>query len=108
MKRKTDPKTDTPKNKGASVKRVKKDLVATKGPDFYFTPEMRANELKNKSKKLDRTFAGAPAPRVGGKQKTIAPSPNLKTATKKVIRQSKRKPSGSPQARASQKRNNKF
>lgn len=53
------------------------------------------------------SYDGGPAPRVGGKQKLIKSGP-LKSATKKVIKQSKRKPTGSVQAKASQKRNNKF
>lgn len=104
-----DPKIDPKKVKsgsGAVLTRNKKgDIVATKKKDFagVSTETLRA-DAKVRAKTGNRNFTGAPSPR-GGKQKTIAPSGNLKSATKKVIRQSRKKPTGSPQAKASQKRN---
>lgn len=90
---------------GAKISRNKKgDLVARKDKDYYDTPEMQAIVRKNKLKKGDSTFDGASAPRIGGKQAIIAKSGPLKSAPKKVIRQAKRKPTGSVQARKSQKR----
>lgn len=114
MKRKNHkewpPKTEPVYAKGktgsaASLSRNKKgDIVAKKGKDFAGVSQatMKA-DAKTRAKTGDRTYTGAPAPQ-GGKQKVIAKSPNLKSASKKVIRQSRRKPTGSAQAKKSTKR----
>lgn len=92
----------------ATVKRNKRgDLEATKGKDFYRTPELQAAERKAKAKKGDSTFDGASAPRVGGKQKIIAPSGPVKGGTKSMMKASKKrvsKSAASPQAKRSAKR----
>lgn len=105
----TNPKI-TPGTGGAPAKVVrnkKGDLEAIKGKDFYNTPENQAIVRKNKLKKGDSTFSGAPAPRVGGKQKMIAKSGPVKGGTKKMLSASKKrvnKSAASPQAKRSAKR----
>ena len=90
----------------AKLSRTKKgDLVAKRDKNYAGVSQstMKA-DAKTKAGTGDKTFTGAPAPRGGGKQKLIK-SGNLTSATKKVIRQSRRKPTGSPQAKKSQRRN---
>lgn len=105
----TEPKTSGgTSGSPAELKRNKKgELKATLKSDFGGVTKKTIREDRSVAAKTgDRTFTGAPAPR-GGKQKVIAKSGPLKSASKKVIRQSRRKPTGSPQARRSQK-NNRF
>ena len=107
---KTTPKVDPSKRREGStavIKRNKKgDLEATLKPDFGGISQASLRESRlQKAGTGDGTFKGGPAPRVGGKQTLIGKSGPLKSASKKVVRQSRRKPTGSPQARASQKRN---
>lgn len=91
----------------AELKRNKKgELKATLKKDFGgVTNQTKAADRAVRAKTGDRTFSGNPAPRTGGSQKMIAKSGPLKSTSKKVIKQSRRKPTGSPQARKSQKRN---
>src|SRR5687768_4453812 len=108
-----DPKPNMSKGSsgpGAKLSRDKKgDIKATLPKGFAgITQETLRQDRITKAGTGSGTFSGSPAPRVGGKQAVIAKSPNLKSATKKVIKQSRKKPTGSPQARAAQKRNNKF
>lgn len=95
---------------GAKLSRDKKgNLKATLKKDFAgITQETLRQDRITKAGTGSGTYSGAPAPRVGGKQTPIAKSGPLKSATKKVIKQSRRKTAGSPQAKASQKRNNRF
>lgn len=104
-----DPKSGGTSGSAAKLKRDKKgELKAELKKDFGGVTKKTIREDRAVAAKSgDRTFSGTPAPRVGGKQKVIAKSGPLKSATKKVIRQSRRKPTGSPQARRSQ-RNNRF
>lgn len=90
----------------AELKRNSKgELKAKLNKDFGgVTNATKAADRAARAKVGDRSFTGAPAPR-GGSQKMIAKSGPLKSASKKVIKQSRRKPTGSPQARKSQKRN---
>ena len=92
---------------GATVKRnTKGDLQSTKPKDFYHTPEMQAEAKRNKLKKADSAYTGAPAPR-GGKQAVIAKSGNVVGGTKKQVKASKRrvnKSAASPAAKRSAKR----
>lgn len=111
MPRKTEPKKSTATSGSkAQLSRDKKgNLKATYKPDYGgLSQETLRQDRRTKAGTGDGTFSGAPAPRVGGKQTMIGKSGPLKSATKKVIRQNRRKPTGSPQARASQRRNNRF
>lgn len=118
MKRKgTEPKgTNPPKTNpakgrsgsGAKLSRDKRgDIVAHKKKDFAGVSSETLREDRKAKAGTGTGEYGIAAPRVGGKQKLIKSGP-LKTATKKVIKQARRKPTGSAQARASQKRNNRF
>ena len=95
---------------GAKQSRDAKGNLTARIPKGFagITQETLRQDRITKAGTGSGTFSGSPAPRVGGKQKPIASSPNLKSATKKVIKQSRRKTAGSPQAKASQKRNNRF
>ena len=64
-RRRVDPKDK--KNKGAVITRDKKgQLHATKTERYYDTKEDVAIRRASKAKKGDRTYDGAPAPRIGG------------------------------------------
>lgn len=109
MKKSENPKkTNEGGGKGAKITRNRKgDLEATKPKDFYRTPELQAGERKAKSKKLDKTFTGAPAPRTGGKQAIIAKSGSVKGGSKAQLKQSKKRvknTQASAQAKRSAKR----
>lgn len=118
MKRKIDPKkpkypptTNPAKGTSGSAAQPYRDskgnLKAKIGKDFGgVSQETLKQDKAAKAGTGSGTYTGAPAPRVGGKP--IAKSSPLKSATKKVIKQSRRKPTGSPQAKAAQKRNNRF
>lgn len=104
-------KKTEPKGTQGSAAKLSRDksgnLRAKLDKDFGgVTKSTQKADREARAKVGDSTFTGAPAPR-GGKVKLIKSGP-LKSATKKQVRQSRRKPTGSPQARASQKRNNRF
>ena len=107
---KVDPKPKKALGTSGSLAKLsrdsKGDLKATLPRDFGgVTNATKKADAAVRSQTGDRSFTGAPAPRVGGKQTLIGKSGSLKSASKKVVRQSRKKPTGSPQARASQKRN---
>lgn len=107
----TEGKIDPAKGKtgsGANLSRDSKGEIKAKlGKDFAgVTSKTMKEDRKVRAGTGDGTYKGGPAPRTGGTQKLIKSGP-IKSATKKVIRQSRRKPTGSPQARRSQ-RNNRF
>jgi len=106
---KVDPKPKKALGTSGSLAKLSRDnrgnLKATLGKDFGgVTNATKKADAAVRAQTGDRSFTGSPAPR-GGKQDVIAKSGPLKSASKKVIRQSRRKPTGSVQARKSQKRN---
>ncbi|HEY0749812.1 MAG TPA: hypothetical protein VGD26_01575 [Chitinophagaceae bacterium] len=92
----TTPKTNPAKGKSGSAAKLSRDskgnLKATLKSDFAgVSQETMRQDRRAKAGTGDGTYNGAPAPRVGGKQKPIAPSGNVRGGTKSMLKASKKR-----------------